>query len=242
MDEVKFYDEKWVAWRDMQRYAPAPRYLRRIVMKELSRLAFDSVLDAGCGQGTLLEMIAKRYPSAKLSGSELSETALEACRKQLPTATLYRMDLLRDDVGVERVCDVVISVQVLEHLEDDLLALRKLRQLCSRHILVSVPGGKLDAHGQRNGHYRHYTRQSLTAVMRKAGFDVTRTFSCGWPVHSLIYRYLVRTLPPTVVANTGLGGYSSSKRAVMRLLDLAYRLNLSFIGTEVFAIGTPAAR
>jgi 2-polyprenyl-3-methyl-5-hydroxy-6-metoxy-1,4-benzoquinol methylase len=206
MDEGKFYDDKWMAWRDMQRYAPAPRYLRRVVMKELSRLTFDSVLDAGCGQGTLLEMLARRYPSVQLSGSELSETALEACRRQLPNATIYGMDLLKDDVLDEHRCDVVISVQVLEHIEDDLLALRKLRQLCRRHVLVSVPGGKLDAHGQRNGHYRHYTKQSLCAVMRTAGFDVTRTFSCGWPVHSLVYRYAVRALPSSVVAHAGLGG------------------------------------
>ena len=242
MDEAKFYDEKWMAWRDMQRYAPAPRYLRRIVMKELSRVTFDSVLDAGCGQGALLEILAKRYPGVKLSGSELSETALDACRRLLPDAEFYRMDLLQDRVPVDRRYDVVISVQVLEHLEDDLAALRKLRQLCQRYILVSVPGGKLDAHGQRNGHYRHYTKRSLSAVMREAGFDVIRTFSCGWPVHSLIYRYAVRILPPSVVASAGLGGYSSTKRAAMRLLDYAYRLNLSFIGTEVFAIGMPDAQ
>lgn len=242
MDDAKFYDDMWIAWRDMQRYAPAPRYLRRMVMKELSRLQFDSVLDAGCGQGTLLKMIGEKYPSVELHGSELSETALEACREQVPNANLYRMDFLRDEVPPDRSCDVIVSVQVLEHLEDDLLGLRKLLQLCGRYIVVSVPGGKLDAHGRLNDHYRHYTKASLSAVMREAGFDIIRTFSCGWPVHSMFYRYALRVLPRSLVAGAGLGEYSSGKRAAMQVLDYAYRFNLPFIGTEVFAIGTPRNR
>ena len=242
MNDAKFYDDIWIAWRDMSLYAPAPRYLRRMVMKELSRLEFDSVLDAGCGLGTLLQMIGAKYPSVELNGCELSETALEACRQHVPNAKLYRMDFLRGEVPTDRSCDVIVSVQVLEHLEDDLCALQKLRQMCRRYIVVNVPGGKLDAHGRWNGHYRHYTTGSLSAVMREADFDVIRSFSCGWPVHSMLYRYAVRVLPQNLVAGTGLGEYSRAKKAAMQLLDYAYRLNLSFVGTEVFAIGTPRKR
>ena len=113
-DEKAFYEDIWLAWRDMQRYAPAPRYLRRMVMKELKRLSFNSVCDVGCGEGTLLSMIAERYPSVKLGGSEVSARALQSAAELVPQAKLFSLDLLKDDVsGIEY--DVLLSVQVLEH-------------------------------------------------------------------------------------------------------------------------------
>jgi SAM-dependent methyltransferase len=236
--EKAFYDDIWVAWRDMQRYAPAPRYLRRMVMKELKPLSFSSVLDVGCGEGTLLGMIAQRYPSAQLGGCEFSETALLSCREQLPQANIFSLDLLKDDVsGIEY--DVLLSVQVLEHLSDDVVALERMRKMCKGTIIISVPGGKLDDRGRRNGHYRHYTRRDLVQKMERTGFRVTRSFTCGWPVHSLLYRQLLRLLPQDAVDRVGLGGYDRRKRFVMQVADWAYRLNLSFVGTEVFAIGNP---
>ncbi len=237
-DAQQFYDQVWFAWRDMQRYAPAPRYLRRMVLREMSRLSFNTVLDVGCGEGSLLQIVARAYPTATLGGSELSETALRFCRNTLPDAMFFKLDLERDDVtGITY--DVALCVQVLEHLKDDVTALKKLHALCRRAVVISVPGGKLDEHGRKNGHYRHYTKQDLVEKMTRVGFRVTKAFSCGWPVHSLVYRQLVRWLPRESVERVGLGAYSPAKLALMRVVDLAYRFNLSFIGTEVIAVGVP---
>lgn len=233
-----FYDEKWMVWKNMQRYAPAPRYLRRMVMKEISRLEFRSVLDFGCGEGTLLKMIAQAYPNVSLAGSELSETAMHFCREQLPRANLLHLDIVQnDESGLSY--DLIILVQVLEHLKDDLAALRKLKTMCRGYVLISVPGGELDDHAKKNGHYRHYTKDGLVQKMEQAGFRVVRAFTCGWPVHSLLYRQLVRHLPKKAVEQVGLGEYDWKKRAIMNIADLVYRFNLPFVGTEIFAIGVP---
>lgn len=241
MSDKDFYDDIWFAWRDMQRYAPAPRYLRRMILKELRRLSFDSVCDVGCGEGTLLRMIGERYPQVSLAGSEFSQTAIDYCRQQVPRADVFTLDLMKDDVS-SRSYDLLISMQVLEHLEDDMPALERMRQMCRRYTLISVPGGQLDEHGRKNGHFRHYTKQDLVAKMQRAGFDVVRAFTCGWPVHSFFYRQLTRRLPRSAVDGIGLGAYDAKKRAIMNIADFAYRFNLSFVGTEVFAIGAPAGR
>jgi SAM-dependent methyltransferase len=238
MSDKAFYDDVGFAWRDMQRYAPAPRYLRRMVMKELNRLSFESVLDVGCGEGTLLKMIGEKYPAVALAGCEFSETALRYSREQLPQSHFFNLDILKDDVS-DISYDLLISVQVLEHLEDDVLAIERMRQMCKRYLLVSVPGGKFDANGRQNGHFRHYTKQDLVQKMERAGFRVIRAFTCGWPVHSLFYRQLMRHLPRTALDQVGLGAYSLKKRLLMDIADFGYRLNLNFVGTEVFAIGVP---
>jgi SAM-dependent methyltransferase len=239
MTDKAFYDDIWVGWRDMERYAPAPRYLRRMVLREMGRLSFKSVLDVGCGEGTLLKMIAERYPGVELAGSEFSDTAMQYCREQLPNANIFSLDILKDDVS--RISyDLLISMQVLEHLADDVDALKRMRRMCRKYTLISVPGGQLDEHGRKNGHYRHYTKAELVQKMEQAGFRVIRAFTCGWPVHSLFYRQLMRRLPRGAVTEVGLGPYGRKTRLLMDIADVAYRFNLSFVGTEVFAIGEPA--
>ena len=238
MTDQAFYDDIWVAWRDMQRYAPAPRYLRRVILKEIARLPFGSVCDVGCGEGTLLREIGERYPQATLAGSEFSQTALAYCRQQVPRAELFTLDLLKDDVSAYSY-DLLISMQILEHLEDDMPALDRMRRMCRRYTLISVPGGLLDEHGRKNGHFRHYTKRDLVSKMEHAGFEVVRAFTCGWPVHSLFYRQLMRWLPRSAVDQVGLGAYDAKKRVLMNIADFAYRFNLNFVGTEVFAIGRP---
>lgn len=239
MVDEDFYETVWDGWRDMQRYAPAPRYLRRMVMRELRRLRFESLMDVGCGEGTLLAMIAQRYPSTQLAGSEFSRAALALCREQIAQVDLSSLDIVKDDVPVQAY-DVIVCVQVLEHVDDDVTALRNLQRMARKHVVISVPGGVLDDRGRRNGHFRHYTKAGLVDKMTAAGFHDIRAFTCGWPIHSLLYRYLVRYLPQGTVERAGLGAYSRTRRTVMTLLDWAYRLNLPFVGTEVFAVGVPA--
>ena len=157
----------------------------------------------------------------------------------MPQANLFALDILKDDVS-KISYDLLVSMQVLEHLSDDVDALVRMRAMCSKFTLISVPGGQLDEHGRKNGHYRHYTKADLVQKMEQAGFRVIRSFTCGWPVHSLFYRQLMRHLPRAAVTQVGLGPYTPRTRAIMNLADLAYRFNLSFVGTEVFAIGVPA--
>ena len=72
--------------------------------------------------------------------------------------------------------DTAISLNVLEHIEDDLLALRHIWQLLR-------PGGRLvvivPAHGwlygtmdYSIGHYRRYNRQDMDHKIRAAGFRI----------------------------------------------------------------------
>lgn len=233
-----FYDDIWKSWKDMQQFAPAPRYIRRMVMKELRRLEFRSVFDVGCGEGALLRMIKEAYPQVELAGSDLSETALASCRNQFPNGKIFRLDIEKDDVATFSY-DLVISVQVLEHLNDDIMALKKLAAMSRKYVLINVPGGKLDEHAKTVGHYRHYTKRLLVKRMEQAGIRVIRVFACGWPFQSLVYRQLVRRLPRRTVERIGLGAYSPFKKKLMQIAEWLYLLNLSFIGTEIFAIGIP---
>lgn len=74
------------------------------------------------------------------------------------------------------ICDAVIMVNVLEHIENDEEALIGLRRVLktSGHLLLFVPAlealfSDLD---RLHGHYRRYHRRQLSELMQKCGFRI----------------------------------------------------------------------
>ena len=102
------------------------------VLKEISWQG-KTVLDAGCGTGELTYLVAKSK-AKKVVGVDYSEEAIVVARNnyRLPNLFFEKMDL----GSVVEKFDVVVSLGTLEHLNDPLGALRKLKNLLR-------PGGSL---------------------------------------------------------------------------------------------------
>src|ERR1039458_9688407 len=75
--------------------------------------------------------------------------------------------------------DLAVSLDVIEHLEDDLGALKELRRVVAPggRLLVTVPAYQWlwSGHDEINHHHRRYTRRSLLAVAQQAGWECART-------------------------------------------------------------------
>lgn len=85
----------------------------------------------------------------------------------------------RDDVPAEHF-DTVVCLNVLEHIEDDVASLRRMRSLCREkgRVVILVPAfmslyGELD---RSFGHYRRYTRRTLQRAFEEAGLRATYSF------------------------------------------------------------------
>jgi SAM-dependent methyltransferase len=81
--------------------------------------------------------------------------------------------------------DAVITVNVMEHIEDDLGEFRNQHRLLEKkggHLCCLVPArpeifAPLDEHF---GHFRRYTKKQLTDTVEKAGFRVVKVFYFNW--------------------------------------------------------------
>jgi SAM-dependent methyltransferase len=75
--------------------------------------------------------------------------------------------------------DLAASLDVIEHLEDDLAALRELRRVVKPGgaLLVTVPAYQWlwSGHDEVNHHHRRYTRRSLQRAGEQAGWQQVRT-------------------------------------------------------------------
>ena len=144
------------------------------------------ILDAGCGTGGNLEWLAERGRSF---GVDLSETALQFCRRRMREATrsaasLTTGTLLCGELAhlpfADDTFDLVTAFDVLYHkwVVDDGAAMGELARVCRPGGYVLITDSALPflrgPHDQAWGGARRYTRATLRQVVEQSGCKVRR--------------------------------------------------------------------
>ncbi len=150
---------------------------REIVLAVAEGLLPDRtrVLDVGCGTGYVLERLQQRYEAF---GLDVSPVALELCRDRgLGRIARGGAEDLSSVAGSR--FGGVFLLDVLEHLNDDVEALVRLREVLipGGVVIITVPAFMFlwSPHDEVNEHRRRYTRRELSGVLTRAGFEVERT-------------------------------------------------------------------
>jgi len=129
------------------------------------------IIDFGCGTGVMLEHLAQQ---CDITGMDFSPLALEYCRKRF-AGKLLAMDL-SNTMELEEKYDIGLSLDVIEHLEDDVAALINMKRALNENgrLIVTVPAFNFlwSAHDINNEHIRRYTIKTLRAAAKAAGFDI----------------------------------------------------------------------
>jgi len=144
------------------------------VLDGLDLPAGTRILDAGCGSGRNMIELA-RYGT--VTGVELSETSVALARErqcgEVVAGSVLEMPFPNHSF------ELAVSLDVIEHLEDDLTALREMRRTVAPGgaLLVTVPAYQWlwSGHDEINHHHRRYTRRSLQHVAEQAGWRQART-------------------------------------------------------------------
>lgn len=131
------------------------------------------LLELGCGTGNVLEALA---PFGETVGMEVDETLRAAARRR---GLDVRPGALPATFVVEPGwADVVLLLDVLEHLDDEAATLETARALLRPGgvLLVTVPAYQWlwTFHDVTLGHRRRYTARRLRRVVDAAGFHVDR--------------------------------------------------------------------
>jgi hypothetical protein len=125
---------------------------------------------------------------------------------------------------VEGTFDLVCAFEVIEHILDDQEALRKWRERSDRWLILSTPAGpeRFGAWDELAGHFRRYSKDSLQATLRAAGWKpvVVRTY--GWPVGALLDSARQRLAPRRVLPDSMDERTDASARAFQPSGALAY--------------------
>jgi 2-polyprenyl-3-methyl-5-hydroxy-6-metoxy-1,4-benzoquinol methylase len=138
------------------------------------------IVDAGCGVGNFTQLLAGR--ADRVVAADLSAQNLAVLRERFagqPQVVVERADLDGDLSGLAaHDPDTIVCLDVLEHIDDDVGLLARLRGIVrpGGHLLVKVPAcpwllGSIDA---ASGHRRRYTPRELADKARIAGWTPLR--------------------------------------------------------------------
>lgn len=216
------YDAMWTGvYGDMERLGPVHRHMNRIVRRIVLRLEYEGVLDVGCGPGHNLQLLGQGRKLQRMVGLDVSEVALSQAVRDWPTAEFHHLDI--QEGSLDGRWDLVFCSLVLEHLADDEGALRNMRAMAGKHVLVTTIAGDFDRYKRwdvQMGHVRNYAVGELERKMEDAGLHVEESVYWGFP----FYSPLARSLQNRMTATSKLGFASRLMAAVMYSI---YFLNLS---------------
>ncbi len=171
------------------------RFHRRIA-KLVETTQAKTILDAGCGEGFVIQSLRKTssLPQNGVIGIDLSAEALAWQQTQekspvpLNLADIHRLPFPNNSF------DLVYALEVLEHLPDSSTGLRELARVSQNYVLVSVPhepffrgvnflrGKHLRAFGNDPEHLHNYSGRAFQQLVSRQITVLQHIYSFPWQI------------------------------------------------------------
>ncbi|HID64657.1 MAG TPA: class I SAM-dependent methyltransferase [Anaerolineae bacterium] len=176
---------------------PVQRYLLRRFHRQVASLlkatGAERILDAGCGEGFVVSYLLQGNDGLIITGIDCNLEAIEIARQMVP-GVLFDVGDLREMPYGDDSFDLVMCLEVLEHLPDPQRGLCELRRVTSAHCLVSVPhepffratnflrGKHVPAWGRDPEHLQHWTAKQFHRLVAQY-FEIERfVYSFPWVI------------------------------------------------------------
>lgn len=172
----------------------------KIILNVISKFLQDNkrILDIGSGAGTLGLYYAKK--GFDVVGIDISQKAVDEANQsakylRLKTAKFIKMNFPQEVPKAK--FDFIISTEVIEHLNDDELALRKIFSLLTSKgiAVISTPSknaplyrlGLAKEFDKRVGHLRRYTLLELVGKCENQGFQILEVRETEGVIRNFLY-------------------------------------------------------
>ncbi|MDN3513961.1 MAG: methyltransferase domain-containing protein [Candidatus Brocadia sp.] len=166
------YDRRWAFYIEAT---------LRETLKRMDLTSHASLLDIGCGTGSLLQIISKNYPTVKIVGIDLSMEMLKIARdKQIKDAALIAGEA-RCLPFRSKSFDMVVSCNALHYLRNPEECLSEIARVlkpqgrivitdwCDDYIACRVCDVFLRVFNR--AHFKTYGRRACELLLRNAGYS-----------------------------------------------------------------------
>ncbi len=181
-------------------------YVRGAIRELLPEQAPARVLDAGTGFGQFAYFVARRFPDAEVTAVDIKEDYLQRARQfvertpQRDQISFQVEDLTQLQLGGP--FDLILSVDVMEHIEDDEAVFRNFARVLRSggHVVINTPSDQGGSDVQEEGdtsfieeHVRDgYSPQEMTAKLQRAGLEVVDVRYTYGTYGSTAWRWLIQ--------------------------------------------------
>ena len=147
------------------------------VLLQKNGISFQSCVEVGCGGGRVLSELASLIPGPAYSGYDISPDAAKLWPKSPAPSVSYH---LSDFLGSAKQADLILLVDVFEHIEDYFGFLRKL-SVRAKKFVFHIP---LDMHisgllrdtqihaREKVGHINYFSRATALATLKDTGYQI----------------------------------------------------------------------
>jgi len=150
---------------------------KKIVLSFIERYTkkpAPAILDIGCGSGLMLNALEKL---GQTHGMDMSDEAI-AFSKEIFSGTVKKGSLPNDLPYPEKSFDLITALDVIEHVDDDVAALKSLHARLTDHgkMVITVPAcmSLWSAFDTQNEHKRRYSRTELKSKILEAGYSIEK--------------------------------------------------------------------
>lgn len=176
-----------------------------------------NILEVGCSSGVLLSEL-KEVGYKNLTGLDTSISALDLCKKNGINSVL----LTGSSIPLQdNKFDLVISSDVLEHIEDQNTALKEWCRVLVKggKLVIMVPAFQFlwSDHDVINNHCRRYSVGTLIEVLERNGFKIDRVTYWNF---LLFFPVLFTRVPSNLIKKL----FSSKKDSASEPKDQLYEL------------------
>ena len=152
-------------------------------IRRLNTLREPIILEVGCASGYLLRDLVAAFPAAHVMGADFTLATLETLAGRIAGVPLLCFDLVRCPLPSTSV-DIVVTLNVLEHIERDDLALAQVWRILKPGglMIAEVPAGPAlyGAYDKLLMHFRRYELSSLERLTRAVGFETLERSHLGF--------------------------------------------------------------
>ncbi|GIK08127.1 MAG: hypothetical protein JETCAE02_01290 [Anaerolineaceae bacterium] len=173
------YLEKNPRWHAADSPWKAAQILKMIRRQNLNPA---TVCEVGCGAGEILNRLHAELPATDFFGYEVSPQAYEICSAKTKERLQFRLgDLLETEARF----DLLLCIDVFEHVPDYLSFLERLRGRASRFIfhipldlsaLSLLRPARLMKTRYGVGHLHMFTAETALAVLKDTGYETLDSF------------------------------------------------------------------
>ena len=140
-----------------------------------------TVCDVGCAEGDGTALLAEQFPSAKLTGVDIADAAIERAKKRYPNLTFL--------TKLQQQYDVVVSSNVLEHFENPFTHMQELFTYSKRYVIVLVP---FEEYERISEHFYTFLYRDFSLIYQDftlVYFDVVRADKKIWNGKQILLIY-----------------------------------------------------
>lgn len=160
---------------------------------------YNRVLDIGCADGGLLNMITKKISPKEVFGIDVSSKEISRAHKAFPK-NRSNFTVQNIDQGLKfetKYFDLITMAAVLEHVFDPITVIKEISRITNKGgiFIIEVPNIAFITHrfgllfgkrprtswddGWDGGHLQYFTKTDLVKLLKENGFDIIAISGSG---------------------------------------------------------------